>query len=391
MGYLKRVGEKTYRYAYEGPRISGKRQQITGTFYDLSKKQAEAQLAKLEERVRTGEHLANPNMTLRELFAEFLEAKRRTLALSTFERYESFFRTYIDYELGHLTVIALRQKHLLDAYDKWLAKGARGKPLSGRSVRHVHDLIRNVLNFGVRREYFGRNVAALVTSEDLPKVIEPEPIALDEGETARLLDGARNPTSRAIQTGGLSAEPWFYPAVAFSVYTGCRRGETLAIRWSDLDLDASEVTVRRSLARTRSRGLFFKSPKNDKVRTVTLPGPLATILREHRKTQDQERSRLGAGYNDEDLVFARPDGSVVNPRNFGTRVIELAQRCRVKAITLHCLRDTHASLLAKKGVALEVVSKRLGHSDIRITSKRYLHVFRERDADAARTLDGLDG
>jgi hypothetical protein len=60
--------------------------------------------------------------------------------------------------------------------------------------------------------------------------------------------------------------------------------------------------------------------------------------------------------------------SLANPRNFGDRVIELAVRAKVTPITAHCLRDTHASLLAKKGVPLEVVSKRLGHADIRITA-----------------------
>ena len=52
-------------------------------------------------------------------------------------------------------------------------------------------------------------------------------------------------------------------------------------------------------------------------------------------------------------------------------MIELAARAKVTPITAHCLRDTHASLLAKKGVPLEVVSKRLGHADIRITAERY--------------------
>ena len=72
---------------------------------------------------------------------------------------------------------------------------------------------------------------------------------------------------------------------------------------------------------------------------------------------------------------------------FGNRVIELAVRAKVTPITAHCLRDTHASLLAKKGVPLEVVSKRLGHADIRITAERYLHVYSESDAAAARALD----
>jgi integrase len=144
----------------------------------------------------------------------------------------------------------------------------------------------------------------------------------------------------------------------------------LALKWADLNLEAGVVTKRRSLARTQTQGLFFKSPKNGKARTITLPTPLVGVLAEHSKKEDQERKNLGAGYKADGLVFARPDGSIVNPRNFGIRVIEVAERAKVTPITLHCLRDTHASLLAKRGVALEVVSKRLGHASIGITAQR---------------------
>jgi integrase len=151
------------------------------------------------------------------------------------------------------------------------------------------------------------------------------------------------------------------------------------------------VTIRRALARTHTRGIFFKEPKNGKARTIALPAPLVTILDQHRSVQQQEQNALGNGYKDGDLVFARPDGSIVNPRNFGNRVIELAVRAKVRPITAHCLRDTHASLLAKKGVPIEVVSKRLGHADIRVTTERYLHVYNDRDAAAASVLDTLCG
>ncbi|HEY1978220.1 MAG TPA: tyrosine-type recombinase/integrase [Candidatus Baltobacteraceae bacterium] len=133
----------------------------------------------------------------------------------------------------------------------------------------------------------------------------------------------------------------------------------------------------------------FKEPKNGKPRTVTMPATLAAILKQHREQQDGERDLLGKAYKDDNLVFAKPNGSIVNPRAFGDRVIELAQRANVKPITAHCLRDTHASLLASKGVPLEVVSKRLGHADIRTTAERYLHVYRERDEEAARKFDTL--
>jgi integrase len=62
------------------------------------------------------------------------------------------------------------------------------------------------------------------------------------------------------------------------------------------------------------------------------------------------------------------------------------KRSGVRRIRFHDLRDTHASLLAKAGVPIEVISKRLGHSDISITYDRYITVYRDRDAEAAEAF-----
>jgi integrase len=389
MGAAKRIKDKTYRIVYDIPSADGTRKQKRETLYDVTKAEAEAILAKRKEQARSGQLVRDQNLTVAELFAEFFQVKEQNLSIAAFERYKTLFKHYVDPTLGKVKANALKPENLTDAYAKWSDKGSRGKPLSGRTVHHVHDLLRCCLNFGVRREWLTRNVAMLLEAEDKPKAIRPEPMALDEAETTRLLEAARNPSPRALRSGGPSAESWFYPAVAFAVFTGARRGEVLGLKWSDLG--ETTVTIRRSLARTHGRGTYFKEPKNGKPRTITLPKPLLAILSEHREQQDRERELLGKGYKDEGLVFARPDGSQVNPRNFGTRVVELAERAGVQAITLHDLRDTHASLLAKKGVPLEVVSKRLGHSTIGVTAERYLHVYTDRDVAAARVLDTLTG
>ncbi len=156
--------------------------------------------------------------------------------------------------------------------------------------------------------------------------------------------------------------PWFYPAVAFAVYTGARRGEALALRWSDANLDKGSVTIARSI----TEQMEIKSPKNDRTRTVSVPDKLCAILKSHRAEQAKGRLALGAAYKDEDLVFPHADGSPVDPWNFGRAVIDCIKRAKVTPITLHGLRDTHASLCAKAGVPLEVVSQRLGHASIGI-------------------------
>jgi len=136
-------------------------------------------------------------------------------------------------------------------------------------------------------------------------------------------------------------------------------------------------------------GLVFKLPKNGKVRTIILGAELAAILRSHRAAQAKEKLALGRHYTDSDLVFAMPDGQPVKPWNFGAAFKNLVMRSGVSQTTLHDLRDTHASLLAKAGVPIEVVSSRLGHSGIAVTVDRYLTVYTSRDADAANAFELL--
>jgi integrase len=122
-----------------------------------------------------------------------------------------------------------------------------------------------------------------------------------------------------------------------------------------------------------------------------MPKTLCAILKTHRATRAKEKLFLGAVYQDQDFVFARANGSPVDPWNFGRAVLDCIKRAKVTPITLHGLRDTHASLLAKAGVPIEVISQRLGHASIGVTVERYLHVYRSRDAEAAAAFGRLVG
>ena len=159
------------------------------------------------------------------------------------------------------------------------------------------------------------------------------------------------------------------------------------MRWSDVQWDAKSVTITQSL----TQGLVFKAPKNDKTRTISVEESLLSILRTHKAAQAKDRLALGGAYKDADLLFALADGSPVTPWNFGSAFQDLIKRSGVTTISLHGLRDTHASLLAKAGVPIEVISQRLGHASIGITVERYLHVYKERDADAASAFERLVG
>ena len=235
-------------------------------------------------------------------------------------------------------------------------------------------------------DYAKRNVAKLVSPDDLPKIIQPKLKALTRDELAKVLDEAKNASSRSKKRGYLSSQPWFYPAVFFAAYTGCRRGEICALRWQDVNFEEAALTISRSV----TEGLEFKATKNDKTEVITMEEDLAAVLKAHRAAQAEERLFLGPAYNDQDLVFAHADGSPVKPWNFGRAVLDCIKRAKVTPITLHGLRRTQGSLLSKAGVPLEVIRKRLRHSNIAVTM-RYLDVDREREAEAAAAFERLMG
>lgn len=393
MGYLKRLADKRYRIKYDVVPTNGKPRQLkTETLEGVSKKEAEAILAqrkadvvKQRKAIALGEQVKD-EVTLSVLFERFL-AQKQTKEDNTIRRYESLVKLYLKPKFGDMQAKQLKPHHLMSGYSEWLERGRDERKVSAKTIRHVHELLRNVLNWGVRRELLSRNVAALVSDDDIPKAVAPKPLALTEHELRTVLAEAKSPTSRAKKRGYISSQPWFYPAVAFAAYTGCRRGECLALRGCDVNFEKQSVTIARSL----TERMAFKRPKNDKTRTIAMSDSLCSILESHRTSQAEERLALGESYEEGDLVFAHADGSAIDPWNFGRAVRDLILRSGVTPITLHGLRDTHASLCAKAGVPLEVVSNRLGHASIGVTASRYLHVYSDRDVAAASSFGELVG
>lgn len=164
-----------------------------------------------------------------------------------------------------------------------------------------------------------------------------------------------------------------------------RRGEVLALRWTDI-VDGRAV-IARSLSQANGK-LEFKGTKTDEPRVVKIPEETLQKLESHRKRQDEFRSQFGPDYrNDLDLIFANPDGSPLKPDSVSATVSALFRRLKIakpKGGSLHLLRHTLASQMLDSGVPLTVVSQRLGHSSIRVTADIYSHAMHGQDDEAVR-------
>jgi integrase len=163
--------------------------------------------------------------------------------------------------------------------------------------------------------------------------------------------------------------------IVTAMATGMRRGELLALEWSDVDWDRATLEVSKSLEETRQGGLRIKSTKSGLTRRFSIPASVLEVLRQHRQDQNEQRALYGSDYANLNLIFARPDGQHYNPDKLGVRIRRVMQSAGLAGVSLHSLRHSHASELLSKGAPITAVAERLGHASPNITLGIYSHAL----------------
>lgn len=280
--------------------------------------------------------------------------------------YRETLRLHILPTLGRVKVQALRPDQV-----RALLAHKTEAGLSPRSVQIVHGTLRTMLGEAVREEIIVRNAAALVRP---PSISREEVTPWSPEDASQFLTA--------------SATHRLYALFAVGVAIGLRRGELLALRWADVDLDERVVRVRQTVQRLPEVGLIFGAPKTGKSRrTVPLPARSVKVLRSHRVRQAAEALALGPAWTDSDLVFTSTVGTVIEPRNLSRLFDQLIAAAEVRRIRFHDLRHTCASLLLAQGVPPRVVMDVLGHSQLAITMDLYTHVMPTALREAADAID----
>ncbi len=158
----------------------------------------------------------------------------------------------------------------------------------------------------------------------------------------------------------------------FLYFSGCRRGEALALTWNDLDLKSGAVRINKSITNKVHDGdkpYAIVDPKNKaSIRDITLPKQVTDALSEYKEKQKQQN-----GAADDSFVFG---GKRPIPFTSIERELKLAaEKAGVKKIRLHDFRHSCASALISSGVSIVAVSRHLGHSDIQQTLNTYSHMM----------------
>jgi integrase len=332
--------------------VSGKRKrvQFSGrTRQDVHKKlvaaksQADRGVALPDHQWRLGEYL---DYWLEEIVKPNLRPK-------TYQQYESVSRLYLKPTLGGVLLAKLSVPRLQSFVNEQFAQ-VESQGQSRRKVHTMRAVLSAALSRAMREELVTRNAAQLVELRpDVRKHIRPWSV----DEATRFLEVARSSQ--------------LFPAYAFLLLLGLRRGELLGLRWQDVDFERDEIRIRQQLQRVGGKLLFGPVKTTAGERSL----PLIPWARELLLKQSREQ---------EGLVFSDANGEPIRPERFYRTFLRLSSAAGVRPIKIHHARHTTATLLKRLGVPDRDIQTILGHSHITVTQEIYQH------ADLADSRAALD-
>lgn len=309
------------------------------------------------------------NLTVGEYLDRWLaDCVKGTVRESTFERYEYAIRPHLKPALGRIKLKSLNPAHVRTLYREKLDAG-----LAPATVQKLHVVLHKALDQAVADGLIPRNATDAVK---VPRIDREEINPLNAEEANRLIEAAHGDRLEALYV--------------LAVHTGLRKGELLALKWDDLDLEAGLLRVRRTLTYSGGRHSFAEPKTKKSRRTVRLTTSAVSALRDHLGRQIEEMEKLGSLYRPGGLVFANETGGIVNPSNLRnrsfSRVLE-SSRLSGQGVRFHDLRHTCATLLLSRNVNPKIVSEMLGHANIAITLDTYSHVLPDMQEKAAHALE----
>lgn len=340
-----------------------------------TKRQAEKALAGLVAEAETMSPAFGRQHTVERLLSEWLEHAGPSLSPLTLLVTRGYVEGAIIPVIGQIPVAELTTADIDRMYRHLMTVGGPRVKYSPATVRRVHGILRRALSQGVRWGWIQRNPAVDATPPRVP-LRELKPPTPDE--VVRLFRAAEE------------SDPALAIFVVLAASTGARRGELLAFRWSDVDLEKRSISIERGLVLVGEQ-LIEQGTKTHQSRRVAVDDVTVSLLAAHRQRMEQIATACGATLSPEAFVLSdSADGSAPLRPDSTTRSFRLlCRRAGVEGVRLHDLRHYVATRLLGAGVDVRTVAGRLGHRNASTTLNVYSHFLPEADRQAADALGQL--
>jgi integrase len=338
-----------------------------------TKKEAEIARIEVKKQALNDVDLSSADITIKDFLDEWLNVfKKPHISQKTYEIYSNDIRLHL------LPIFA--NKKLKDInraeYKKFIVK--KRETHAWNTVKGINSIMHNALDFAVKElEILQKNVIHGISIPKDDVVVEEEIKCYDFDELNKLLDLCFKNTKNLH---------YFY-LFKFLARTGLRFGESVALQWSDINLDTKKMTVTKSI-RTRGQEIVFGPTKTRKNRTVTLDDDLIAMLKKWKSEQSANILKIGKRNKEYDFIFTDRFNDRIRSSNARDYYVKLCAKHEIKYITLHGFRHTHIVHLLQSGVDLKSVAERVGHTSINTTAV-YMHVTKSMEEQAMNKYESF--
>ncbi len=364
----RRDGKQAYRVRVNYTNALGEYKQAERTAYGYAEAQELERrlIEKYEENGSLPKH-----MTVRQLYDEYMTAKEQEVRITTFDKTRRILEHAVIPQLGTVRLDRLNAQTL----QKW--KNDLGEQdLKIRTKRNYFKEFSTMLNYAAKRLYIPQNPLTLIGNFKSPtfEVTEKKIQYYTADEYLRFANEAKSAADTNTDWG-------YYVFFAIAFYTGMRKGEINALRWSDIS--GNMLTVRRSVSQKVKGDYVVDLPKTAaSYRSLQIPAPLSEILAEHKTRQEADPR-----YTDDYYVcggYKMLSDTSIEKRN------DKYRKCAgLHHIRIHDYRHTHATLLINEGINIQEIARRLGHEDVQVTWKTYAHLYPREEERAVAILDKI--
>jgi integrase len=376
-----------------GYTLEGKRQSVSGVCANQT--QAGIEKAKALADFARGLLASADKITLVEYSERWLK-RQKGLRASSISSYQGEIAHAMKH-LGKLKLKDVKPHHIKDCLAKLsdTLMNPTGKPMASRTLGKVRTRLKAIFREAVNDQIIYVNPCDGVKTIRQPTP-EPVGIALDEVQMTRLHE-----LGLTLYEAGVSR---LFPAIFMGASLGLRRGEVMGLKWEDIDFARNVIRLRRSLSVNNGKPDMGDLKTRHSKRDIPLPLSLKNLLLLHQEKQKLERKNAEGAWNETRAIFATTTGEFTHPDNLNravTRlcawsnadvltndmllVIPVKARARLKVVIQagerlpdlkpHDLRHTAATLMLRRKVPVEVVSRILGHARVSITLDIYRHVL----------------
>ena len=344
-----------------------------------NKRKAEKFLLEILHKYSEEDFIETSSSNFCQYMKEWLENKKSTVELSTWEGYQTYVEKHIIpyFKPMNLKLEDLTPSHFMDynhfKFTKGRINGTGG--LSIASVRAHSVVLKAALSEAVLKGLISRNPAQV----PLPKKDTSAEDALEKVTFLSVEEA--NQLLKAFK--GHRLQPMIYIAL----YYGLRRSEILGLKWEAVDFDKNRLYIQSTVVRNRTTVYKDRTKSKSSRRSFELIPDVREVLLKRKREQEKNRKFFGNEYFESDYVFTWDDGTTYQPDYITLTFRRELKKKGIPHMRFHDLRHSCASMLYEMGWSLKEIQEWLGHSNVKITGDIYVHIDKLRSQNMAHGLN----